>query len=103
MGTYYTIVNHTKRERIDTARIARADYKLLGSAFGEAARLAGYAMHYRWCGDHVVVVNDGIGCAGEDDRCQSDYRDVTTELVAEFERDRPDGWGEAMRIEEESP
>lgn len=95
MGTYYTIVNHTKRERIDTNRIVVADYKFNGSAYGRPGQLMAYAMHARWRGDHVAVMGDGGGTIDNEDTFE--YADVTAELVEEFNRDAPP-WVEEMAV-----
>lgn len=92
MGTYYTIVNHTKRERIDSVRIIKADYKFTGSAYGRPGQLMAYAMHARWRGDHVEVLSDGVDHDGE-----REYADVTAELAAEFNGQAP-FWAEKMAV-----
>lgn len=87
MGTYYTIVNHTKRERIDSARIIKADYKFTGSAYGKPGQLMAFAMHTRWRGDHVVVLSDGAGTVDHEE--ESAYADVTEPLMIEYTRTAP--------------
>lgn len=87
MGTYYTIVNHTKRERINTVRIVKADEKFNGSAYGDPGRLMAYAMHARWQHDHVEVMDDGAGTIDRED--WQDYADVTDALVVEYTRTAP--------------
>lgn len=97
MGTYYTIVNHTKRERIDTDRIVGADYKFNGSAYGKPGQLMAFAMHTRWRGDHVEAVGDD----GQSTICSDnadEYVDVTDALVVEYARTAP-SWAAHIEVE----
>ena len=84
MGTYYTILNHTKRQKLDPGQIGGGNIKASGIAHGDAGRILAFAMINDWIGDHVVVQGDW----GDDDP-GAGYEDVTEQIVRKFNADDP--------------
>ena len=86
MSNYYTFANHDKKERIEPDGVKGGDEKRGACAFGIPSQLFAFAMLYRWYGDRVVAECDRMY---SDEETWKGYVDVTPEVVAEFNKERP--------------
>lgn len=85
MGAYWIFANRTRRVYLDPDDIDSGTAKrwqVVNSP--EVARVLAWVMTGPWCGDNVTAMADEGDTAAECDTVEENWRNVTSELLAEM-------------------